>query len=174
LPAENVEAGLIRNPDGDVTMRKRAAKRAITIALLVAIFVLLAAMEPVFFGVQSYFGTNPLLILLPLSFICIVLMCLHLYQNWPLFLAWFRKSSDKKKQRDKAQRMAVLIAFVLILAYSIAIAWYYALTVGIEGAPIRTIQFWHYLATALLIVHVWQRWRLTFSYFKWGNTKKPD
>ncbi len=155
-------------------MRKRAAKRAITIALFVAIFVLLAAMEPVFFGVRSYFGTNPLLILLPLSFICIVLMCLHLYQNWPLFLAWFKKSPDKKKQRDKIQRMAVLIAFILVLSYDISSAWYYALTVGIAGSPIGTIRLWSWVSTALLAIHVWQRWRLTFSYFKLGNRKSPE
>lgn len=147
-------------------MRRRAAKRAVTIALLVVTFVLLASMQPVFFGVQSYFGINPLLILLPMSFVCIVLMCLHLYQNWQLFLTWFRKSSDKAKQRDKIQRMAVLIAFMVILAYDISTAWYYALTVGIAGAPVGMIRAWSWVATALLAVHIWQRWRLTFSYFK--------
>jgi hypothetical protein len=147
-------------------MRKRPAKRAVTIALFVVTFILLASMQPVFFGLQSYFGVNPLLILLSISFVCIVLMCLHVYQNWPLFLAWFKRSPDKSKQREKILRMAVLMAFVVVLAYDISTAWYYALSVGIAGAPIGMIRAWSWVATALLAVHIWQRWRLTFSYFK--------
>lgn len=147
-------------------MRRRAAKRAVTIALFVVTFVLLSSLQPVFFGVQSYFGINPLLILLPISFVCIVLMCLHLYQNWQPLLAWFRRNPDRAKQREKIQRMAVLIAFMVVLAYSISTAWYYALTVGIAGAPVGMIRSWSWVATALLAVHIWQRWRLTFSYFK--------
>jgi len=139
-------------------MRKRAAKRIVTIALFVVTFVLLASMQPVFFGVKTYFGINPLLILLPISFCCIVLICLHLYQNWSLLVSWFKKSPDKKKQRDKMQRMAILIAFMLILGYDISSAWYYALKVGITGAPIETIRLWSWVATGLLAVHVWQRW----------------
>jgi hypothetical protein len=149
-------------------MRKKATKRVITIAMFLVTFILLAGMQPVFFGAQTYFGINPLLILLPISFLCIVLICLHLYQNWQLLLFWFKKSPDKKKQRDKIQRMAVLIAFIIILGYDISSAWYYALTVGIAESPIENIRLWSWVATVLLAVHVWQRWKLTFSYFKPG------
>ncbi len=155
-------------------MRKRAAKRIVTIALFLVTFILLASMQPVFFGVQTYFGINPLIILLPISFVCIVLICLHLYQNWPLLLFWFKRNPDKKKQRDRIQRMAVLIAFVLVLGYDISSAWYYALSVGIDGAPMGTIRLWSWVATGLLAIHVWQRWRLTFFYFKWGQRKSPE
>ena len=147
-------------------MRKRADKRVVTIALLLVNFILLTSMQPVFFGVQTYFGISPLLILLPISFVCIVLIYLHLYQNWTLLLLWFKKSLDKKKQRDKIKRMAVLIAFILILGYDISSAWYYALTAGIAASPIETIRLWSWVAAGLLAVHVWQRWKLTFSYFK--------
>lgn len=165
--ADNIETVSYQESQaGGVAIRKRTVKRAVTIALFLVTFILLASMQPVFFGAQTYFGINALLILLPLSFVCIVLICLHLYQNWPLLLFWFKKSSDKKKQRDKIQRMAVLIAFILILGYDILSAWYYALTVGIAGAPIGTIRLWSWVATGLLAIHVWQRWKLTFSYFK--------
>jgi hypothetical protein len=155
-------------------MRKWAARRIVTVALFLITFTLLASMQPVFFGVQTYFGINPLIILLPISFICIILMCLHLYQNWPIMLSWFKKSPDKNKQKDKIQRMVILIAFILILGYDISSAWYYALKVGIAGAPIETIRLWSWVATLLLIIHVWQRWKLTFSYFRWRSKKKPE
>lgn len=147
-------------------MRKGAAKKKVTIALFVVTFVLLGGMQPVFFGTETYFGLNPLLVLLPISFACIVLICLHLYQNWPLLRAWFKKGSDRNKQRDRIQRMAVLIAFSLILGYDICTAWYYALTVGIAAAPIGTIRLWSWVAAGLLVIHIWQRRKLTFSYFR--------
>ena len=155
-------------------MRKRAAKRAVTIALLLVTLVLLASMQPVFFGAQTYFGINPLIILLPLSFVCVALICLHLYQNWPHLLFWFKRDHDKKKQRDKIQRMLVLVAFMLVLGYDISSAWYYVLSVDIAGAPMGTIRLWSWVATGLLAIHIWQRWRLTLFYFKWGERKSPE
>jgi len=41
-------------------MRKWAARRIVTVALFLITFTLLASMQPVFFGVQTYFGINPL------------------------------------------------------------------------------------------------------------------
>jgi membrane protein YdbS with pleckstrin-like domain len=149
-------------------VRKKAAKRIVTIALLLLTSIFLAILQPVFFGVKTYFGIDPRLILLPLSFVCIVMICCHLYQNWPLMLAWFKKSPDRKKRRDKLWRMVVLIVFMLVLAYDLAFAWYEALTS--EKKEILEIldymKIWSWVATGLLAVHVWQRWKLTFSYFK--------
>jgi hypothetical protein len=90
-------------------------------------------------------------------------------------LAWFKKSPDKKKQRAKRWRALVLIAFILVLGYGISSAWHAALTH--KGAEmllvLRSMQFSTYLSTVFLAIHVWQRWRLTFSYFKRSPSKKP-
>ncbi len=147
-------------------MRKRPAKRLVTVALCVITVVVLGGLQPLFFGVQTFFGINALTILLPLSGVFMVVTGLHLYQTWPRVRVWFKRNPDKAKQRDKLQRMTVVIAFVLILAYDIASAWYYALSVGIASLPLGSIRVWSWVATALLVVHVAQRWRLTVSYFR--------
>lgn len=144
----------------------------VTIALCIACFVIIAGMQPVFFGVRTYFGIDPRLILLPISSLCIVLICLHLCQNWLLLLAWFKRSPGKKKQREKIQRMAVLIAFMLVLSYDISSAWYAAVTGEVNEVTIKSIRVWNWVATGLLAIHVWQRWSLTFSYLKPGRSKE--
>jgi len=147
-------------------MRTRAWKRAVTIAMIVVTTLQLGGMQPMFFGVKTYFGINPLVFLLPMSFVFIVIASLHWYQVWPLLRLWFKKSPTSLIRRDKRQRMAVLISFVVILSCSIANAWYYALKEGIDGMPMQSIRILSWVATGLLVVHVLQRWRLTVSYFK--------
>jgi TRAP-type C4-dicarboxylate transport system permease small subunit len=89
-------------------------------------------------------------------------------------LAWFKKSPDKKKQRDKMWRAVVLIAFILVLGYNISSAWHEAMTrTGAEMLLVlRSMQFGTYLSTVFIVIHVWQRWRLTFSYFRRSPSKK--
>lgn len=147
-------------------MRTRFWKRVVTIAIVVMTVVMLGGIQPMFFGVKTYFGVNLLAIMLPLSFVFMVVTGLHLYQNWPLLRLWFKKGSAPKKRWDKRQRMVVLISFVAILGYDIASAWYHALKDGLDGMPMGQIRIWSWVATAFLFVHVWQRWRLTVSYFK--------
>ena len=155
-------------------MRKSGAKRIVTIMMVILTILFIGIIQPVYFGVRTYFGLDPRLILLPISFISIVCYILHVYQNWPLMLAWFKKSSDKKKQRAKMWRAVVLIAFILVLGYGISSAWHAALTR--KGAEmllvLRSMQFSTYLSTVFLAIHVWQRWRLTFSYFRRNPRKK--
>jgi hypothetical protein len=93
-------------------------------------------------------------------------MSLHLYQTWPLVRVWFKKSNDKEKKRDRLQRIPTLVAFVVVMSYDVASAWYYALEYGIDAMPMESIRLCSWVATGLLAVHVWQRWRLTFSYFR--------
>ena len=149
-------------------MRKSRAKRVVTIIIVIFTILIIGIMQPLYFGVHSYFGLNPRFIVLPISFISIVFYILHVYQNWPLVLAWFKKSPDKKKQRAKMWRAVVLIAFILVLGYGISNGWREALTrSGAEMLLVlRSMQLGTYLSTVFLIIHVWQRWRLTFSYFK--------
>ena len=89
-------------------------------------------------------------------------------------LAWFKKSPDKKKQRDKTWRAVVLIVFILVLTYDLSFAWYEMLTS--EGKEILsvldTMRIWSWVAYGFLAIHVWQRWRLTFSYFRRSSGKK--
>jgi len=137
-----------------------------TIALIVITIIVLGGIQPMFFGTKTYFGVNLLAIMLPLSGVFMVITGFHLYQNWPLMRLWFKKTANPQKRRDKRWRMIVLIAFVLILGSDIASAWYYALRYGLDGMPMEQIRIWSWVATGLLVVHVWQRWRLTASYFK--------
>jgi hypothetical protein len=150
-------------------IRKRPAKRVVTIALVVVTLVQLSGLQLLFLGVHTFAGINALAFLLPLSSVFMVLVGLHLYQTWPLARAWLKKSKDKAKQRDKAQRMLVLLAFVLILGSDMVVAWYYAVKYGIAGMPMESIRLWSWVATGFLVVHVWQRWRLTLSYFRPGR-----
>ncbi len=149
----------------EIAMRTRAWKRIVTVTILVVAVVMIGAMQPMFFGVRTYFGHNPLTFLLPTSAVFIVLMAFHLYQTWPLVRLWFKKRKDKKK-RDRLQRIPVLVAFVVVISYDIASAWYYALKFGFDAMPMESIRLWSWVATGLLAVHIWQRWRLTFSYFR--------
>ena len=41
-----------------------------------------------------------------------------------------------------------------------------ALSYGVARMPFDTLRIWSWLATGLLAIHVGQRWRLTYSYFK--------
>jgi len=155
-------------------MRKREAKRIVTILLLIFTIIGFIVIQPAFLGVHTYFGLRPPVFIMPISFIAIVFITLHLYQQWPLMLAWFKKSPDKKKQRDKTWRAIILIVFMLVIVYDLAFAWYEMLTS--EGKEILsvldTMRIWSWVAYAFLAIHVWQRWRLTFSYFRRNPGKK--
>jgi hypothetical protein len=154
-------------------MRKSGAKRIVTIMMVIFTILIVGIMQPLYFGARTLFGLSPIIFIMPISFIGIVCIILHLYQNWQLMLAWFKKSPDKKKQRDKIWRAVVLIALILVLGYHIPSAWYEGMTH--KGAEIRLVlrsmQFGTYLGTVLIIIHVWQRWRLTFSYFRKSRKK---
>ncbi len=152
----------------------RTAKRSLTITLFIVAFVEIAGLQPLFFGVRTYFGIDPRLILLPISFVFLVFMFLHLYQNWSLLLSWFRKSPDKKKLRNKMQRMIILMLLVVVLGIDLTIAWSEALTKGMDEISFEAIRAWSWVATLLLAVHVWQRWRITWSYFKPRYGKKEQ
>ncbi len=149
-------------------MRKSKAKRIVTIIMIITTIIQFALIQPTFFGVHLYFGLIPIIFILPMSFICIVFYVLHIYQNWPLMLAWFKKSPDKKKQRDKTQRVVVLMAFILALVCALAFSWFEVITSLREGQPppLESMRIFMWVAFLLLAIHVWQRWRLTFSYFK--------
>ena len=155
-------------------MRRSGAKRVVTIIIVVLTILIVAIMQPLYFGVRTYFGIDPRLIILPISFISIVFYVLHVYQNWLLMLAWFKKSPDRKKQRDKMWRAVVLIAFILVLGYGISSGWHTALTHTRAEIllVLRSMQFSTYLSTLFIVIHVWQRWRLTFSYFRRSPSRK--
>ena len=154
-------------------MRKSGAKRVVTIIMLIVTVIQLANIQPVFFGVRTYFGLNPVVFILPMSFICIVFYVLHLYQQWPLMLAWFKKSPDKKKQRGKIWRAVVLMIFVLALVCTLATSWFEAIKSLREGQPppLERMRIFMWVAFVFLAIHVWQRWRLTFSYFRRSPSK---
>ena len=153
-------------------MRKGGAKRVVTIMMVISYILVLAALQPAYFGVHIYFGLYPAVIIMPISFISIVFTFLHVYQNWQLMLAWFKKSPDKKKQRDKTRRAAVLIALILAVVCALAFGWYEGLKALGEGKPppLESMRIFSWVAFTLVVIHVWQRWRLTFSYFR----RKPS
>ena len=154
-------------------MRRSRAKRVVTIIIVIFTILIVGIMQPLYFGVRTYFGLDPRLIVLPISFISIVFYILHIYQNWPLMLAWFKKSPDKKKQRDKTQRAVVLMTFMLVLVCALAVGWYEALTsVGGEPPPLETMRIFCWVGFGFLAIHVWQRWRLILSYFRRKPSKK--
>jgi hypothetical protein len=149
-------------------MRRSRAKRIVTIIILILTVTQFILLQPAFLGVNLYFGLIPVVFILPVSFICIVFYFLHVYQHWPLMLAWFKKSLDKKKQRDKTQRAIVLITFMLACTLALAFGWYEALKSIGEGQPppLESMRIFFWVAFGLLAIHVWQRWKLTFSYFQ--------
>lgn len=149
-------------------MRKSGARRIVTVIMLITTVIQLALMQPVFFGVYPYLGLNPAVFILPMSFICMVFYVLHLYQQWPLMLAWFKKSPDKKKQRDKTWRAAILMTLLLTVFCALAFGWFEAMKSLREGQPpsLESMRIFSWIAFGFLAVHIWQRWRLTFSYFR--------
>ena len=155
-------------------MRKSRAKRVVTIIMLITTIIQFAVEQPACFGVYSYFWLSPIMFILPISFICIVFIVLHLYQQWPLMLAWFKKSPDKKKQRDKTWRAAVLMAFMLAVVCTLAFGWYEGLKALGEGRPppFESMRIFSWVAYGFLAIHIWQRWRLIFSYFRRKPSKK--
>ena len=148
-------------------MRKSRSKRIVTIIMLITTIIQFALIQPTFFGVLSYFGLIPIVFILPMSSVCMVFYVLHLYQQWPLMPAWFKKSPDKRKQRAKIWRAAVLMAFILALVCTLAFGWFETLKSLREGhpPPLETMRIFFWVAFVFLVIHVWQRWRITFSYF---------
>jgi len=136
------------------------------VALFLVTVVLLGGLQPLLFGVRTFFGINALAILLPLSGVFMVIAGFHIYQTWSRLRFWFKKSPDKAKQRDKILRVVVLLSFVVVLSYDIALGWYYALSYGVSRMPVEHLGIWSWIATGLLAIHVAQRWRLTCSCFK--------
>jgi len=153
-------------------MRTSRAKRVVTIMMVISYILVQAVMQPVYFGVRTYFGLYPAVIIMPISFISIVFTVLHVYQNWQLMLAWFKKSPDKKKQRDKTRRAVVLIALMLAVVCALTFGWSEGLKALGEGKPppLETMRIFSLVAFVFVVIHVWQRWRLTFSYFR----RKPS
>jgi hypothetical protein len=101
-----------------------------------------------------------------------VFYVLHVYQHWTLMLAWFKKSPNKKKQRDKTQRAVVLMTFMLACVLALAFGCYETLKALGEGKPppLESMRIFCWVAFGFLAIHVWQRWKLTFSYFQ----RKPS
>ena len=155
-------------------LRKKPARRLVTVALFIVTVVLLGGLQPLLFGVRTFFGINALAILLPLSGVFMVITGFHVYQTWSRLRSWFRKNPDRAKQKDKIKRMVVLVSFVVTLSYSIISGWYYALSYGVAEMPVELLRPWSWLATGLLAIHVAQRWRLTFSYFKPRRKRDED
>ena len=62
-------------------MRKSGAKRVVTIMMVISYILVLAVLQPVYFGVGTYFGLIPAVFIMPMSFISIVFTVLHVYQN---------------------------------------------------------------------------------------------
>ena len=157
-------------------MRKSRAKRIVTIIMIITTIIQFALIQPVFFGVYPYFGFHPAVFIMPMSFICIVFYVLHLYQQWPLMLAWFKKSPDKKKQRAKIWRAVVLMIFILALLYTLVFGWFEGIKHLREGQPppIESMRIFMWIGFLFLAIHVWQRWRLTFSYFRRSPSKKVN
>jgi len=155
-------------------MRKSRAKRTVTIIMLITTIIQFALIQPAWFGVRTYFGLIPIVFIMPMSFICIVFYVLHVYQQWPLMLAWFKKSPEGKKQRDKTWRAVVLITFMFVIVCTLAFGWSEALKSLGEGQPppLETIRIFSWVAYGFLAIHVWQRWQLTFSYFRRQPTRK--
>ena len=153
-------------------MRKSGAKRIVTIIMLISTIIQFALIQPAWFGVRTYFGLIPTVFIMPMSFICIVFYVLHVYQQWPLMLAWFKKSPDGKKQRDKTWRAVVLITFIFVIVCTLAFSWSEALKSLGEGQPppLETIRIFSWVAYGFLAIHIWQRWRLILSYFR----RKPS
>ena len=147
-------------------MRTKRAKQLVTVILVIWYIFFVAITQPLFFEVHTYFGINALFIVMPVAFVCIILFILHVYQNWALMLHLFKKSPDRTKQRDKMQRLVILIAFMLFLGYDIILGWYEALRFGIYEMHMESLRIWFWVATGLIAFHIWQRWRFTLSYFK--------
>jgi hypothetical protein len=56
---------------------------------------------------------------------------------------------------------------MLFLTFALAFGWYEALTSLGEGMPpLETMRIFSWISFGFLAIHVWQRWRLTFSYFR--------
>jgi hypothetical protein len=157
-------------------VRKSRAKRVVTIIMLIVTVIQFFLIQPALFGVRTYFGLIPIVFILPMSFICIVFYVLHLYQNWQVMLAWFKKSPDKKKQRAKVWRAVVLMAFILAVVCALAFSWFEVIKSLREGQPppIESMRIFMWVAFVFLAIHVWQRWRLTFSYFRRSPSKKAE
>ncbi len=147
-------------------MRTKRAKQLVTVILVIWYIFFVAITQPLFFEVHTYFGINALFIVMPIAFPVIVLFILHIYQNWALMLQLFKKSPDKTKQRKKMQRLVVLIAFMVFLFFDIILGWYEALRFGIYEWHVESLRILFWVATGLIAIHVWQRWRFTLSYFK--------
>ncbi|MFH1523089.1 MAG: hypothetical protein ABIE43_04715 [Patescibacteria group bacterium] len=63
---------------------------------------------------------------------------------------------------------------IIILGYDIGLGWYEALAMGIDKMSVDVVRIWSWAGTSLLAVHVWQRWRLTWSYFKPNRRKTRE
>ena len=136
-------------------MRRRSTRKIIVICLTIAIFLLVASMQPYFLGNEAYFGIDARLVCCPFAFIALLLLVLHVYVNWPLFIDLFRKGLAGTRRRKGIFRLSTVIGIFLVGVMDIPSGWRTAIA-GQSEYVLMPMWAWSWLFTMLIGIHVWQ------------------
>lgn len=123
-------------------------KRIIVVVLTVSVAALILSLQPFFLGYLDF--NTARLISLPIAFVVLCFLILHVLQNWRLLVALF-----KNKKSYRVSRLTVTVLMMVIGAIDIASGWVSAVS-GEQRYILFPMWAWSWTFTILVVIHVYQ------------------
>jgi hypothetical protein len=134
-------------------------RRRIIIGLTIAIFLLVAALQPFFLGHERYFGVDARLVCCPIALVVLPLLGIHLYINRQLV------RNLVKSATGKPVKLIILVLMAIVGVLDISSGWRSAIA-GQSEYLLMPMWAWSWLFTLLIVVHVWMHRKAYARYFQ--------
>lgn len=146
------------------------SKQKITVGLAAACLLLITSLQPFFLGYNYYFGLDARIICMPLAFLVLPFLFIHIYQNCPLLVSLYRRSINK--DRKAKYYFGTTVAMMVIGFTDIVSGWVSGVS-GNEKYIIFPMWVWSWSFTILIIIHSYQRRKILFNYLSSLRKARP-
>lgn len=123
-------------------------KRITVVVLSVAVAALVASLQPFFLGCLDFNAAR--MMSLPIAFVVLCFLIMHILQNWRLLVALF-----KSRKSYRVSRLAITTLMMVIGAIDIASGWISAVS-GEERYILLPMWVWSWTFTILVAIHIYQ------------------
>jgi hypothetical protein len=138
-------------------------RRRIILGLTIAIFLLVAALQPFFLGNEKYFGVDARIICSPIAFVVLPFLGIHLYINRHLLKNLVKTASQKPV------KLIVIVLMAGVGVLDISSGWR-SVFAGQSEYLLMPMWAWSWLFTLLIVVHVCLHRRAFAKYFQRRKT----